>query len=150
MQKPIDDTYISSFLKNHNFAILSTVNKDGLPDAAPIYFLSRDNFDIFFVTPSKTQKNTNMDFNNDVVLTITNEATLETVSIRGKASQQEDQLDAVLKGLAEKLNSTFNFVTTLPILKHEDNPKITIKVKPYKIMMRKYADDGLEEKIINI
>ena len=148
MSHPINKKYILSFLKANNIAILSTVNEKGLPDAAPIYFIPEDNFDILFISPIKTQKNINLAFQNEVVLTIVNENFLETLQIRGKAYEAKIPLSPLILELANKLNHKSNFSNILPVLKHTDQEKIVIKIKTYEIRMRRYSEKGFEEEKI--
>lgn len=148
--QPLNKQYILSFLKNKRLATLSTVNKEGLPNAAPIYFIVDDKFNFFFVTPIKTQKNINLEFQNNAVLTITDEEKKETVQVRGKAFRKDELLIETLAKLADKLNHKLEFTISLPLLKHKNQSKTVIKIEPEEIRMRRYSEKKLEEKIIKI
>lgn len=149
MNASIDKKDILTFLKRHTTAVFSTVNKEGRPDAAPLYFVVNDDFDLFFITSDKTQKYLNISFQNETVLTVTDEQTLETVQIRGKAQENQKLLSEIVTLLAEKLTDKLDFPIIFPMLKHEGQ-RVVIQVKPYEIRWRKYTDDGLSEKKITL
>lgn len=148
MEKLLDQEYIQAFLASHRLAILSTVNKEGFPDAAPVFFFADSNFDFFFVTPVGTQKNINLLFQNEAVLTITDEEKRETVSVRGKTSEQKDELTRILAQLAKKLNGEEHVLLTLPLLKYPHQEKTVIRVKPDQVTMKRYTNSDMEEKSI--
>jgi len=150
MDTSIDKKDILDFLNQHNLAVLSTVNKDGLPDAAPIYFLVENTFDIFFITPTKTQKNINVHLVHDVALTVVDEKNRATVQIRGTTEEHKEVLLDVLMRLGKKIDDGSDFVRTLPFFQHKDQSKTVIRIRPTEIRMRKYSDHGMEEKQIDI
>lgn len=86
----------------------------------------------------------------EVVLTVTNESKKETFQLRGKAKEEKKLLSDILLHLTEKLNNDKNFTSTLPALNYKNQDKTVIKIKPYQIRMRKYNDNELEEKVIEI
>lgn len=144
----IDEQDIYSFLNQHNVAVISTVGQDGLPNAAPIYFVVDDNFNIFFITPIKTQKNADLNLRNDVVLTVVDEKKRATVQIRGKASEHKELLLEVLQKLSKKIEDDSYAVRTLPFFQHKNNNKTAIMVKPCSVRMRKYMEENMEEKLV--
>lgn len=148
MKEAITEQDIWSFLDKHKLAILSTVNESNLPDAAPIYFVMGEKHDFFFITAKETQKYTDMLKQKEVVLTIVNEDTQETVQVRGIVSEQGDMVQTILQQLAEKLNYGLNFTTTLPALKYTTQEKTIMRIIPYRIRMRKYSEKGIEEKTL--
>ena len=136
------------FLADTKLAVLSTVTENGLPHAASIYFVFDENNDFHFVTPEKTRKSLSIDANNEVALTITDEESNQTVQVKGRA-QKDTSLNAnVVTLLAEKLNKEERVVKTLPLLKFKDQKKISVTIKPYEILMRRYTNEGMDEYFI--
>jgi uncharacterized protein YhbP (UPF0306 family) len=140
--------YIQKFLKNHPLAILSTVTTKGLPDAAPIYFACDDDMQGFmFISPSKTQKSKNMEHQNTVVLTITNEQTKETIQIKGTVTKDNSKIQHVLSHLSKKLNQEEDFIINLPLFTFQGQEKNAYLLEPKEIRYRKYTDHEIEEVI---
>lgn len=59
-EEKMDPSYILEFLHTHRLAILSTSRADGTIDAAPIFYVEKDDFDLVFITPIDTQKQINI------------------------------------------------------------------------------------------
>ncbi len=150
MNQEINKAYIKNFLKNNRLAILSTVDEKGLPHAAPIYYISDEALNFFFVTPIETQKSINIDFQNEVVLTITDEQKKETVEVKGKSKKDKTLLGGIIEKLAKKLNENSKFNTNLPLLSHKNQERTVVIINPYEIRMRKYYEDRLEEKTLKL
>jgi len=135
-------------MKKNNLAVLSTVGSDGLADSAPIYFTIHDNFDLYFITPVQTNKYLNLTKKKDVVISLTNETNRETVQFRGIAFEDSGMIPSILAELSIKLNQNNNFISSLPLMLHHNQAKAAIKVKPYKVRLRKYFEDHFVEEII--
>lgn len=148
--KQAEAHYINDFLKNHNTAVISTVNSKGTPDGATIYYTSKKNFEIYFVTPNNSQKAKNIKFNKEVVLTISDEDQKATMQLRGKAYQTKNLSTFLIFEIAEKLSRRSNEIKILPFLKHTNEDKIAVKVKPNEICLRQYDENGLAEKLIKL
>lgn len=148
MSNVIDDNYIVDYINNHNLAIASTVDEGGLPHAAPIYYVIDGDYNFYFVTPIKTQKSKNLKANSEIVLTITNEESKETVQVRGSAKPNEKILSDILPKLAQKLNHEKGLMLDLPLLNYKNQKKIVMVVTPEKIRFRRYSKEGFEEKFL--
>jgi uncharacterized pyridoxamine 5'-phosphate oxidase family protein len=148
MDTPIDEAYVLNYLHKNMLGVLSTVSSDGMPHAAPIYFVTSYTFEIFFITPRGTQKSMNIDHKNDVLLTVIDESKTETVQIRGSAVEAPGLLDSTLRQLAEKLHYGATFLDELPVLKYKDQEKIVMKVIPSEVRMRRYTEYAFVEKIV--
>lgn len=131
-------------------AILSTVNEDGYPDAAPIYYLVRYDFQLSFVTAQETAKSKNMLINNHVVLTVTNEEKGETVFIRGVASVSTNGLEKMYEKLAKRMNYSTGFIESLPAFKHKNKIMHVVTVVPSEIRMRVYGVGYFNEKLLTL
>ena len=145
MTTELDRTHLKKFLDGQNVAVISTVNSVGLPDAAPIFFLCREDMSFQFVTPVETSKAMNIVGKPNVVLTITDEANRETVRVNGIAVEQKDALTEVLFLLAKKLNGDDHVLMTLPLLKHTGQAKTVYHILPSSIVFRKYHNHGMSE-----
>jgi uncharacterized protein YhbP (UPF0306 family) len=150
MNQGIDNQYISNFLNKNTLAVVSTVDKEGRPHAAPVFYVMDENFDFFFITPVKTRKNINLDHQQELIMTVTDEENRETVQIRGLAHRDEGLLQSTLKRLSKKLSHDLEFVATLPLLQHKNQHKTVVIVRPSDIRFRKYHEDRLEEKKVKI
>ncbi|GIK84407.1 MAG: hypothetical protein BroJett025_10290 [Patescibacteria group bacterium] len=142
-----DQEKVASFLNHYNIAVLSTLRKTGVIDAATIYFVAEDS-KIFFLTKAETQKYKNMIENPSVVLTVIGEKDLQTAQIRGRVSFTEDleQINKMITELTAKLNGAFLLHQTLPLLKHKGKPVLaTIAVE--SVRLRTYIKDGYPEEI---
>lgn len=148
METPIDATYIRDQLMKQSLAVLSTVSPEGLPDAAPIYYIATFAHEIYFVTPVKTQKNTNLTHQKNVILTIVDPTLTETIRVRGVTEEHPEMLDDILQKLAEKLHYGATFLQSLPVLKYKDQAKTVIKVIPNDIRLRRYTEYSFTEKTI--
>lgn len=148
MTQAQDREQIFTFLNQHNLGVLSTVNSKGTPDAAPVYYVIEGE-EFLFVCPEKTQKSINIDFQDEVVLTITDETKSETVQVRGKASKEKESLPKTLLSLSGRLNAGLEFITDLPLLHHKDQEKIVVRIHPQSMRLRRYRDDGMEEKTLS-
>lgn len=148
MKKADQKKAVQTFLEENKLAILSTVDQEGRPHAAPIYYVLGENFEVFFITPLETQKNINLDHQNEVVLTITNEKNWQTLQLRGQAERRDDITAEILNKLTSRLNMDMEFITSLPLMKHKSQFKTAIRIKPAYIRLRSYEDDGLKEAVI--
>jgi len=149
--KIIDSEYVHKYLKKNRLAILSTVNEWNQADAAPIFYVCEDNFDLLFVTPVHTKKKINIDMTGNVVLTVADEESRQTLQIRWKASEDKKySITKVLEKLSSKLTKDNNFVIELPLLQYKDQKKVVVRVQPKEIRMRRYTHDGLDEQIFQV
>jgi uncharacterized pyridoxamine 5'-phosphate oxidase family protein len=84
---------IVSFLQKYPLGALSTVNEKGHPELASIYLRVEDTLTMFFVTRTKTRKLKNILANPQVAFIASDEATLTTVEVSGKAYLVEDTME---------------------------------------------------------
>ena len=148
MSQSVDSFYVLQFLKENNMGILATVTSSGAPHASPIYFVPHASLEMYFITPSKTEKYENIQANSAVALTVVNENRTETVSIEGKAVITAEKAENVIGQLARSLNYGENFLTELPLMQFHDQKKVVIKIVPTKVTFRRYEQNVFFEKII--
>ena len=79
------------FLKEHDLAVLSTVDRTGNVHGAVIYYLVDQNNWIYILTKSETGKGRNIYAHSQVALTIHEPGTLQTLQIQGIAGVETDQ-----------------------------------------------------------
>ncbi len=149
--KIIDRDHVLKFLEGNSLAVISTVTKEGNPDGSAVYYLIEKNFEIFFITKKGTAKYKNIHHLNEVVLTVTNTATNETVKIKGKAEPvNKAALNIeIMENVAGKLNRDDDFETVLPILKHDAGEILAIKITPYQITMSDYSGEEANEAVFS-
>lgn len=150
MDQVVDEAYIKRFLQTNLLGVLSTVSADGLPHAAPIYFVSSFTYELYFITARGTQKCKNIEYKNDVVLTVVDDSRTETIQVRGKAVEAPDMIDNTLRQLAEKLHYGSGFLDKLPVLKYKDQDKVVMRILPSEIRLRRYTEYAFVEKIVHL
>lgn len=137
---------VLAFLKAPRIGVLSTVNKDGTPHAAALYVVSDSDFNLTFVTPERTAKFANIVEQPQVVYTLTDEESKETLSVYGEARKQpDDQLPQALEQLAAKLAVGERHVESLPLLRFKGQKKVVVTIKATSILFRRFTNGGLEE-----
>lgn len=88
--KQLDDNAIT-FLKEHDTAVLSTVDREGNVHGSVVYYLVSDTNDIFILTKSETTKARNILGHDQVALTIFEAGSIQTLSIQGDAQFETNQ-----------------------------------------------------------
>lgn len=78
--------HILEFLKNHNIGVLATVDPNGEPNAATIYFTVDDDLNVSFITKTGTKKHDNLIRQNHAMLVVYEASSQTTVEIVGIAS----------------------------------------------------------------
>lgn len=148
----ITPQHVADFLKKEYLGTVSTVNVEGKPNAATIYFLTDEDFNIFFLTKKNSHKCKNIETQNEVVLTITDPGKKETLSIHGKASIEPNN-SKMIKKMTTFLSGMFNqgekFDIVLPILEYA-GIVATIRIEPYEFSMSSYSQSGLSQKVVTI
>lgn len=93
------------FIKRNKLAVLSMIDKEGKPYAAPIFYLFNEKENEFeFLCAVNTHKFEVVMDGADVFLTIVDEDTQEQVSVVGKASLAEVSLQGYINDMSEKIN----------------------------------------------
>ncbi len=145
----MDKKYILNFFKENPLGVLSTVDIDNLPDAAPIYYVIDEDFTIYFICPVETKKFINITNKNNITLTITQQETNQTIQVKGTTTVDRSLLPDILERISVVLNSKNKFITTLPLLKHKDQKKTVVIIKPKTIRYRNYQEEKLDEEVFN-
>lgn len=82
--------HIMDFLQKNRIGVLATVDPNGEPHAATIYFTVDSNMNIAFITKTETKKHDNIQHNDHVVLIVFEANTQTTVQVKGMASVVTD------------------------------------------------------------
>jgi len=79
----------TDFLKKHDTAVLSTIDRAGNISGATVYYFMEGSF-AYILTKEGTRKSRNMMGNQQIALTIYDSNTLQTAQIQGKAEVETD------------------------------------------------------------
>jgi uncharacterized protein YhbP (UPF0306 family) len=93
---------IYDFMNSYKLCVISTINEDGLPNAAIVGFGQTKDLQILFGTDNSSRKYRNLKLNSQVAFTIGGE-TSETIQLEGRARElSPDELDIVSKNYWQK------------------------------------------------
>lgn len=81
---------VYSYLQSHAVGVLSTISAENLPDASPIYFVTDNELNFFFLTKSHLKKSLDIDNNNHAALTVVDAASLITIQATGTVKEVEN------------------------------------------------------------
>lgn len=127
---------IYDFLKGNHIGVLATVDPNGNPHAATIYYSIDEEFNVMFMTKNETKKHDNLLHNKHAMLVVYEPTTQTTVQVTG-----------VAKVLSSKVDTAQIFLDTLitardtsdagmpPIAKLRAGDYVAIKLKPVQIRM---------------
>jgi PPOX class probable F420-dependent enzyme len=146
----MSDEEAAAFLAAWPTATVISINPDGLPLPAPVWFTSRGT-DIFFTTMRKTQKAKNLLRDPRVVVQVeagTRYRELRAVIVTGVAREATDEELAWFEAdRATKYGGSRTDLSAAPAAtqKHYDNPRVLFHVVPTKVKTwdnRKLRFDG--------
>ena len=125
-----------NFLKNHTVGVLATVDPNGEPHAAAIYYFADEDFTISFITKTQTKKADNLQHNNHAVLVVYEPASQTTVQITGTVSAVTELLE-VNDIFRRVLNASLETSQTSvpPIAKLKEGDYIGFRLTPKQIRM---------------
>lgn len=79
------------FLQKNHLATLATITENNLPQAAIVYYITDEDFNIYIVTTGDSRKLQNIKANNHIALVINHEDTPQVLQIEGQAQILEDE-----------------------------------------------------------
>lgn len=131
---------IYNFLKQQPIGTLATVDPNGDPHAAVIYYFIDQAFNITFATKSKTKKFDNLQHNNRAMLTVYESLSQTTVQITGTTSQIDDinESETVFRKMLEVSMQT-SVSGMPPISKLYAGKYVALRLKPVQIRMAIFA-----------
>jgi len=127
---------IRDFLKKQRSGVLATADTAGNPHAAVVYFTVDDAFCLRFATKTETQKNKNMEENNQVAFVCYDETTQTTVQVGGHVEKitDADEQQAALNAMY-LFSETISKVELPPVEKLFAGDYTTFKIIPQVIKM---------------
>lgn len=130
MNDTITKEKMSTFINEHSFTVLSTINDKGHPHGTAIYAGSDKDLNIYFMTKSGTAKSSYVDNDDMVALTFGDEAEQAALQISGSVAEVYDPAegDAAMEML-ENLKHTSKDVRH-PISKVNAGSYIIFRVTP--------------------
>jgi general stress protein 26 len=133
------------FLKNHTLAAIATVSSESTPHVANVYYVVDDDLQIYCVTRTDTSKFQNIKNNPIVALVVTDEETVETVQLIGKAMvvKDETQASTILEKLWKVTLSSQSWPA--PIVKISSGDLTLLKIKPKELKFGSFKPIHLED-----
>lgn len=131
---------ILNFLSDRQVGVLATVDPNGDPHAAAIYFAVDPSFNIRFLTKRRTKKSDNLQHHNHAVLVVFDEESQTTVQIKGKAREITD-LDEAHQVFRSTLRASLHMSENgiPPVAKLSAGDYIAYILKPGQVRMAVYA-----------
>ncbi len=138
----ISDVKAAKFLKEHDLAVLSTVDRTGNVHGAVVYYLVDQNNLIYILTKSDTGKGRNVYAHSQVAMTINEPGTLKTLQIQGTAEVETDQKvkDSVFERMVKP--RTYKDETSLPpVTKLQEGSFVIIRISASFMSYHDYSKD---------
>jgi len=142
---------VLEFLGVNKYCTVATVTPEGLPDAAFVYYIVRDNFELFFITQKNTDKYKNLQANVNVTAIVVDPASRMVAKIKGHASLVEDDETAAsaVKEFMSKMNENeITHFKVLPILERHNGSLVMVKIAPASIRMTEYGKETMAEEMV--
>jgi general stress protein 26 len=129
-----------SFLKGHDLAVLSTVDRTGNVSGAVVYYLMDSNGFIYILTKTDTTKARGIMAHGQVSLTIHESGTLQTAQLQGEAEIETDEKtrQAVMTQII-KPRPYRGEMHLPPVTKLKDGEYTVIRIRPTTINYRDYS-----------
>ncbi len=128
------------FLKTHKVGVLATVDPDGDPHAAAIYYTIGSDLTISFLTKVHTKKADNLEHNNHAMLVVYEAETQTTVQVTGEVSKVSDSSelnDIFTQIIYASLDASQTAVP--PISKLDLGEYVAYHIKPIQIRMASFS-----------
>ena len=140
-----DLTHIKSFLKEHPMGILSTFGVEDAPWGSAVYYLSDDDFNIYFVVRAESLKYVNISKNPYAAMTVADSQSQETVQLSGKVSTMPVQryMDVFFDKFA-KIRPEGDFEWAPPIDKVHEGNYMPLQLTPTKLQYANYGSRRIE------
>jgi hypothetical protein len=131
---------IYEFLCENPVGVLCTITPEYKPHGSVIYFNVEDDFQITFLTRSRTRKHDNLMRNSYAMLTVFEPRTQTTAQITGRAAEITDSYDVnaiAVKVLRASMNTSEGGIP--PIAKLESGPFVAFSIEPIQIRWAVFA-----------
>jgi general stress protein 26 len=129
-----------NFLKSHDLAVLSTVDRTGNVHGAVVYYLVDENNFVYILTKSDTGKGRNVYAHSQVALTIHQAGTMQTVQLQGTAEVETNQAtkEKVFSDMV-KPRPYGGKMQLPPVTKLHEGAFMVIRINPTLISFHDYA-----------
>jgi general stress protein 26 len=130
---------ILDFLKNHEIGVLATVDPNGNPSAATIYFTVDDALNISFLTKTGTKKHDNLTRHAHAVLVVYEASSQTTAQVQGIALEVTNEKEAqqIFADIL-KVSMQTSEGGVPPISKLQAGEYVTYRISPKEIRMAVY------------
>ncbi|MFI5212601.1 MAG: pyridoxamine 5'-phosphate oxidase family protein [Candidatus Saccharimonadales bacterium] len=139
---------IRNFLHTQHSGILATADDAANPHAAVIYFTFEEDFCLYFITKTETQKYKNIDENKNVAFAVYNEQDQISVQITGHVEviKDRDKLQTVLNNMY-KYSAEISHRELPPLEKLFAGEYVALRLMPQVIKMAVFArpDSGADD-----
>ena len=127
------------FLKSNSAGVLSTISSDGKTHGSAVYYVSDDDFNIYFITLTTSRKFANLSANPHVAFTVGTQYVPQTIQLEGVASmlRHPEEIGAHAEDLMKVLTSNSTYYA--PITKLGDADTAIIWIQPKWIRWADYA-----------
>jgi nitroimidazol reductase NimA-like FMN-containing flavoprotein (pyridoxamine 5'-phosphate oxidase superfamily) len=128
------------FLKEHEYAVLSTADRTGNIRGAVVNYIFKDNY-LYILTKDQTTKAHNMIANQQVAMTIYDSDQLKTAQLEGTANIEADLEKKIL--IFNEINKPHNYggnFSLPPVSKLAAGAFIVFKITPTNIKYRSFKD----------
>jgi uncharacterized pyridoxamine 5'-phosphate oxidase family protein len=140
MTKSESFPHVQEFLQANHVGVLSTVGESQQPLGSAVYFVTDEEFNIYFVTRVETQKYKNIEQNAKVALTVVEATQQTTVQLSGNVAKlpAHDYADIVFDKLAA-LKPAKDADWAPPIEKVHKGDYIALKITPTHLQYANYS-----------
>ncbi|MEI8187832.1 MAG: PH domain-containing protein [Candidatus Saccharibacteria bacterium] len=138
--KNVFDKQAIYFLRLHNLAVFSTLNRLGRIDSATVYYLIDEDNSLYVLTKSETTKGRNILSNPNVAVNVYDEPKLQTAQLTGQAFVETNQ--EIKAEVYRKLSRSIRIGSNLknpPVTKLHDGSFLIIKIVPNEIKFSDYS-----------
>lgn len=141
-----------AFLKSHKAGVLATVGADGAPHASAIYYVTDDDFNLYFLTLFSSRKYEAIRANPAVAFTVGTSDVPQTLQIEGVAAElsHEEEKRAHISDLVKVLTSNSQYYA--PITKLDPSEVVMIWVQPKWVRWADFSsvESGTEKVLVEI
>lgn len=124
------------FLKKHKVGVLATVDPNGEPHAAAIYFNVEDGKSITFMTKTGTKKADNLRHNNHAVLVVYEASSQTTVQLTGTTEEVSDLHEAnAIFGQVMNTSTEESNTPVPPISRLQEGDYVAYRLNPAETRM---------------
>ncbi|MDO8530262.1 MAG: pyridoxamine 5'-phosphate oxidase family protein [bacterium] len=138
----------AKFLKSNHIMVLASISENLEPEAATVYYVSDDDFNLFFMTSAKSRKAENLKINGKVAFVIGRGPEIITIQGGGVAKELPAREAETFYELIK--TTALSNATQWPILKLAEEGYCTFKIEPswmtyFNLDNKNHSDIASEE-----